>query len=149
MFNSKLKKERDRLIELNKTQNEQIDRLNATNEKLIELNVLQCEEIDILNTTTEEIKAYVKTIEGLIMMDVEKLRQQPNIFPAPTFNDETGAWETTTAFCSLGGCEYSYFLNHTEREALQQSVLATLKGQKVDMGGACSECYSEYMSDCV
>ena len=123
--------------------------MNATNKKLTEINVLQNEKIDTLNATIEETTAYLQSIEELLLMDIETLRQQPNNFSAPTFNDETGAWETTTAFCSLGGCEYRYFSKSTEREALQQSVLATLKGQKVDISGACSKCYSEYMSECV
>lgn len=71
-------------------------------------------------------------------------------FPVYEHWDEAGgkAW-VTTAFCQLGGCEYRGREFDAYREALAFAIVREAMGEKVETGGACPECYAEYMADCV
>lgn len=97
----------------------------------------------------KDLKKNLVEFSWLISMSDEELKDQYNEFPAPELNRKTNMWETTTAFCSLGGCEYRHRANKTEREALIQSIVATKLGEKTDTNGTCPECYREYMRDSI
>lgn len=136
-------KEKD--IELSDLRRERIAEEVEVNRALNQINIT----IEETNNQNEELKSYIKALENLITMDIVELRKQPSNFPAPTFNVVSNEWETITAYCSLGGCEFRHFSNNSEKEALQQGIIATLKGQQVDIGTACRKCYSEYMQEYV
>lgn len=54
-----------------------------------------------------------------------------------------------TAICALGGCEYRHRFFDTEREALEAAWVDQMCGQHIDGSGTCSECYHEYMMNCI
>lgn len=86
----------------------------------------------------------LKTFEN---MTKEELLKRMGDFETPYEID--GKYRVTTAYCSLGGCEYRWFECDSEIEALIECAKRTARGEKPDVSCACQECYTEYMKDCI
>lgn len=91
-------------------------------------------------------KALVATLDAL---PDDALKEMAGAFPVYPPSESTGgkAW-VTTAFCSLGGCEYRGLAFDTYHEALVRAAVLEAAGEKVEAGCACPDCYAEYMRDC-
>lgn len=136
---------KDKDIDLKELKSDLIVKDEETNRTLIKAN----NTIEQTNKQCDKLTSYVKELEKIMFMDIEELRKYPCNYPAPQLNKESTKWETTTAYCSIGGCEYRYFSNNNEREALLQGIIASLKGERVETRYACSSCYNDYMRDCI
>ncbi len=58
-------------------------------------------------------------------------------------------WETVTEYCCLGGCEMGFYGFPTMRDALVFGALLHVIGYVPPSNIACSNCYNEYMKDCI
>lgn len=80
----------------------------------------------------------------------DALEEMVGDFPVyPSWDSADGKAWVTTAFCSLGGCEYRGLAFDTYHEALVRAAVLEAAGEEVATGCACPDCYAEYMSDCV
>lgn len=98
-----------------------------------------------------QVEGLARALEtALNALPEDTLEGMVKSFPVYEHWDEAGgkAW-VTTAFCQLGGCEYRGREFDAYREALAFAIVREAMGEKVETGGACPECYAEYMADCV
>jgi hypothetical protein len=131
-------KEKERLEDKLKRQYEGYERLLRESKYSQELLVEQ-----IKNTYEKKIAEVTR----IIWQKDNKLKEQSNFYVHKTNNGQE--WALVTAMCSIGGCEYKSKKFKSEREALENGVLLTIQGYKLDVSNACPSCYEEYMRDCI
>lgn len=87
----------------------------------------------------------VKVLQKAETMTEHEFRQQLewSVCEEPGENSE---YMVTTAFCSLGGCEYRGFMFKKEQTADICAMILQESGYKLDTGGACQSCADEYLA---
>jgi len=85
--------------------------------------------------------------EDVIRKTNDQLRQGLRLHVQST--EDGTAWETVTEHCCLGGCDLGIYTFPTERDALLFAALLDAAGYQPPLNNACSECYAEYMKDCI
>lgn len=90
----------------------------------------------------EELYASRAALLKLPMLSDRKLRDAVE-FEVHKVDD---GWAIGESFCQIGGCTgYGYERYKTEHDALECAYIRTCLGEKQTTGGACSECYADYM----
>lgn len=86
-------------------------------------------------------------IAPLLQKSDAELRDTSAYYCAPSKDGRH--WEVVTEYCCLGGCDMGIYPFERERDALLFAALLTALGHKPSHNTACSDCYAEYMRDCV
>lgn len=86
-------------------------------------------------------------LAGILKQPDDQIRRSARYAVQPT--EDGLAWETVTEMCCLGGCDMGVYTFPTERDALLFSALLGAFGYCPPHNTACSDCYAEYMKDCI
>ena len=94
----------------------------------------------------KQIQSSLSLAAKAASLSVEEMREKLNF---SVYEADDGKWECFMNICSLGGCDFSAISFDTEREAVTYAYILSVLGQTPDSSCPCSECYSEYMQQCV
>ncbi|MBQ7818483.1 MAG: hypothetical protein IJ341_02180 [Bacteroidales bacterium] len=94
----------------------------------------------------EGTKESVDYLLKLLHLNMDSLRKSESNFDV--YEDSDGRWAVVTHYCNLGGCDMPTYFT-TEHSARIYALMMTYSGAKPISDGACQDCYSEYMTDCM
>lgn len=127
------------------------------NEEIDELKKQLTESQEALALSQKRVKSekhnYINNMLGEILKDLKKEKyKDDNLDLDLEFhyikNEETDKYEVTTSFCQLCGGESEIHIFNTEIEAWLFCKVKTMNGDKM-ASTVHSECYTEYMKECI
>lgn len=122
--------------------------LTASEEKVSDLQMKANRHWHELDRKQDTILAKVAMVLNADMFTAAEDPPDNGNWAIMELDDEPG-FHLVTGYCMLGGCELRYVTFNSRPAALLYGAVLDALGVKATSNTACSECYQEYMKDCI